>query len=96
MIRGGHQGIARGRKGRIRLVQREKKIKYVNDEGTRGAEKSLLNPELSSVSFIATQRRLKSEHPRKQGRLVSLLTENLSSRTSWRALGSTALYAVCR
>lgn len=59
-------------------------MKYMNDEGTRGAEKLSLNPELSSMNFIAKQSRLNSEHPRKWGRLVSLSTKNFSSGVSWR------------
>lgn len=56
----------------------------MNDESTRGAEKLSLNPELSTVSFIAKQRRMNSEHPRKWGRLVSLSTKNFSSGVSWK------------
>lgn len=55
----------------------------MNDEGTRGAEKLSLNPELSSASSIAKQR-MNSEQPRKWGGLVSLSTKNFSSGVSWR------------
>lgn len=56
----------------------------MNDEGTRGAEKLSLNPELSSASSIAKQRRMNSEQPRKWGSLVSLSTKNFSPGVSWR------------
>lgn len=58
----------------------------MNDKGTKGAEKWSLNHELSSVRFIAKQKRLNIEVPRKWSRLMIISTGNFSSEVSQRLL----------
>lgn len=68
------------------MVQRQQKIKHMNDKGTKGAENLSLNHELSSVRFIVKQRRLNIEVTRKWSRLVIISTTNFSSGVSQRLL----------
>lgn len=68
------------------MVQRQQKIKHMNDKGTKGAENLSLNHELSSVRFIVKQRRLNIEVTRKWSRLVIISTANFSSGVSQRLL----------